>query len=333
MTTASRTEMASTVPIESAMAVTDWGPVNRSLQDLFSAHPAKYSVDERCSSETRGPQYFDLHLKEELQLKRLVLAEDLPRALADLCTNKIADQQRQGNFPKGPLSLDTLSTAVKPRMTKINREDDVRDDYARRIIDPCIVPASVIALGETQWPEDNHQSRPFSWIVHTSVTGSPAQCDGNIIADDSYEDKGGIFSMMAQHHLGKLVVYEHKNPVAGDKQSLLAITRLASENHGLFKWITCRSCHFGKYFDCNQKRHSKSTFRAETGRKTGPDSTDSWLLNQLLASPVPPGSEDQSILTESLPHENTRTPWQADYEKAYYMLLQVCQALYNVSVR
>jgi hypothetical protein len=245
------------------------------LSAFFRLKPVPYVAGENASKSksTRPPKFFDLHLYEPLQLKTVVVSEELTQRFSSICDQKIRALDakivhRPASAPAVFPELTDMKASSEEIVQDINSEASIVEDYSRRTGEACLKVASKLLFGL----ENNGNLR---W-EKTDRTAEQALPDVYLTLGDKEislcQEQIKSFDSIRKHLLHRLTLVEFKSLVAGDLEVMTEIVNLA----GKFTWMTCGSTDHGRMHNCGVKKHATGNVSSVTGRKTGYDATQAW---------------------------------------------------------
>ncbi|KAF8954478.1 hypothetical protein BDZ97DRAFT_1928229 [Flammula alnicola] len=255
------------------------------LNTLLESKPHIYVKDPEhtASKGTRPPKFYDLHLHESLQLKKIVLSEDLLPTLSTLCDQHMT--LNQGRVLRRNSGRNRLQVLLRRAMNPKNRppiknEQCITDDFLRRTGNPCHLVASTLLFELDDW--DN----VLEWEP-TSMRNAHGLADGhlfipNVIVPTLTEEQQADIKAIKGHLLDTLTVWEFKSLQAADLKVMEGIVRLTTRE---LTWMTCGSVHgsTGLRLTCGNSsdslfcdKHLTNHIWSVTGRKTGPDAQQLW---------------------------------------------------------
>ena len=250
------------------------------LSAFFQLKPVPYVEGENASKSksTRPPKFFDLHLHEPLQLKTVVVSEELTQRFSSICDQKVlALDAKVIKAPGSALAIFPELTNVEEISQEVVRdiksETSIVEDYWRRTAEVCHEVASKLLFGLKQ-PD------VLFW-EKTERTAEQALPDGYLTLQREptsllCQEQTASLNSLQTHHLHRLTLFEFKSLKAGSLQKMTDIVNSAGE----FSWMTCGSTDYAnRVHDCDAAtRHATHGIFSVTGRKTGYDATQEWWV-------------------------------------------------------
>lgn len=320
------------------------------------------------SSYTRPPAYWDMHLTEDLILKKIVHMPFLPEALMALVDDAIAELRDADMLDDLEDVLELLNDRVATVPCVARDEAEVVAFYEKTTGHVCPYVASRLEFGPTthsllDWTnsrrhggnaepvgesaKDTGASKRKTAKGSKEPDDTPVSASAKAVADGflrfffsskTFEDdllnlppdKQKDFEAIRTHFVN-LAVWEFKNLVAGNENTMKAIGALAGKP---FCWEKCSEENL-----CSNAKHLEMSGRPKVTRvRTGPDATETpWTLSDSIVSDM----ADEHILStvaEISKHKSRKrkgkevsrnttktTPAQVPNEvKARWIIQQVC---------
>lgn len=216
------------------------------------------SKDHTSSTSTRGPKFYDMHLDEALQLKRIEVSAHMPQLFSSLVEEELnnnADGIFKSTIRKRNLLEDCITSARATPKCVVN-ENDLADDYLERFSSPCATVASTLIFRQNSW---TNVLIPNKTVMTNSYAQPDATLDACKGAQKKLRPNSDDIDLIQKHNLA-LVLWEFKSPVAADREVMESLGDLAGKD---FKWSTCRG-------NCGDK-HIVNGRLCVTGRRTSPD--------------------------------------------------------------
>jgi len=270
------------------------------LSAFFQLKPVPYVEGENASKSksTRPPKFFDLHLHEPLQLKTVVVSEELTQRFSSICDQKVrAFDAKVINAP-GSASVIfpvlTAAEAISKKKVVVNSETCIVGDHSTRTAAFCTEVASKLLFG-LEMPD------VLTW-EKTDRTAEQALPDGYVTLKEKpdahlCQEQIAILNSLRTHLLHRLALFEFKSLRAGGLRKMTEIVNSAGE----FSWMTCGSTdHLNRVHDCGVKRHKTKGIFSVTGRKTGYDATQEWWIK-----PHIPGKRRRDSIQDLDPEVDT----------------------------
>lgn len=191
------------------------------------------------STGTRQPKFFDLHLHPDLQLRKIVVVDDLPRQIAKFC---------DGFLSKYLIHLST--SAALPEYTKdleekkdasIFDERSLAFSYSTKVGNPLANISSTLIF------EINHYEAVFGYRLSSPDSSAGlnfAKPDGFLCLDsEAMETSSKMLpakhvddiNLIMKHNLHCMALWEFKNLISGSKKAMEFFVKL----EGDFAWSMC----------------------------------------------------------------------------------------------
>ena len=152
------------------------------LNDFFSwRHPPLMKDPKHTRSiSTRPPSFHDMHLREGLRLRKVVICKELPNLISSICDYCDIDSDTlfaPGNLKQFP-TKGIREQALEDVLPIID-EESLRTDYEQTVALPCSTVASTLNFGLKKW------HAIFSWTSRSTVRQANGKADGflSIIPD------------------------------------------------------------------------------------------------------------------------------------------------------
>ncbi|KAJ3502354.1 hypothetical protein NLJ89_g8927 [Agrocybe chaxingu] len=250
----------------------------QALEEFFSWRPQDLQKDPRHSksTSTREPQYFDMHLAEDLQLKNIVQVEDLADAISQVCNMYLSKNPAVYDIPPSGFPSPQKRSMTDVEYASIAglpvSEKDVENAYKYKAAKFCSNVASTLAFDLDTWGPGLFTCRSRARLDY-KVAKADALLDIDMkrLEELPLRHRENI-ALIAKYEIWHPVVWEFKSLTAGSEGTM---EKLASLN-GPFRWTTCRIGSRNKEDHCQHPQHTVDDEWSVTGRRTGPDSTTIW---------------------------------------------------------
>ncbi|KAF4610450.1 hypothetical protein D9613_007204 [Agrocybe pediades] len=271
--------------------------LDKSKDNLKSESQHKKSKSKGSSTGTRAPKYYDLHLHEDLQMKKVVVLKHLDKALASICDEflnpghpvhllptdsftRTPDHSYISDKADSFLRLREAANLIDNRR-RIEHEEVVRQSYNIYNAPAFTSLASRLAFLT--------ESNILNWSTTHNEPQENAIADGFLSFNSDLRRRlAGLptsiqndIELIYKHKLDTLAVWEDKSPFAGSETTM---TKLVQPQNP-FHW---RTCQIGVQADqkkqnvCSVKYHDIDGHVAVTGRRTGPDAKDRMFLEEAI---------------------------------------------------
>ncbi|PPQ86193.1 hypothetical protein CVT25_006936 [Psilocybe cyanescens] len=286
-------------------------PARDELINFLKSPLAPFEASKRAtkSTKSRHPRFYDLHLHPDLQLRKIVVVEDLPEKLAEICkkflSTHLVHLTYSARFPFDKHAERDQTKAARP--TAIRNESTLASSYHIRFGDPLSDVTSTLVFKRPKWEgvfeytlfpretKDMNFAIPDGFLCVTKEFEATEKVK-KALSKEQQEDIDAII----KHNFHHLALWEFKNLFAGSKETMDGFVALKGD----FTWPTCDSTGTR----CGDVRHTTNNVLSETGRQIGFDAKDVPILKEIFQREE---EKAANILTEIL---QTGAPMAMDEE-------------------
>ncbi|TFK62289.1 hypothetical protein BDN72DRAFT_903354 [Pluteus cervinus] len=232
------------------------------LDQALTWCPPQILSKDPISTETRAPSHIDLHLADNLILKRIIVDDSLLTECVKKADSTLASHGGQ------PILIPTGSLAIPPsELVTIAYECELEEHYRKHLLPFIGTLASATSSGSFNNKDPNWKK--FNWRRQVAPANSGKKSPSRADADGYLHCAGQLT------HFENFLVWEFKRP--GIVTPLLTQRIADIAQNGAFAWCRCALINSSeaKSGICNLGKHyNKAGDYLFTNRRMSPDFTD-----------------------------------------------------------
>lgn len=308
------TSSVTPTPSTSSLAT---GPAPSSTPALSTTAATASAAQEKSNAGTREPGLFDMHLPDDLILRRTRVVPGIAAILSMACDHAVEAKPHLKDLPRDhQYSLTQVFTHKKSN--KIQEEGNVHDVYEFREGASAHV-ASTLMSSSNSWRNSGDGATPLKWRKIPTAEQKKGKGDGYLHIDGEYiaseraakDPLTDGLRIVIQRGRTPIAVWEFKDLDAADEQTMVAIRELCTSGDP-FEWTSCNAHSGSRCKRRSCKKKSDGSF-AVSGEPTGFDSS---FMESLI-------SEAMLRKDPLNPRWNHIRPESKHYRKAKFILQQV----------